>query len=198
MGTMRYPLIIRLIHLGLILFGITAFLTGELAEDGEAMWGYLVHAYLGLALTFFILSRAVVGVAGPGALRFINWVPFSRERFRVVIEDIKLMARLKLPEHQRHEGVSALVHVFGLLLFLWMGLTGTVLYFIPDYEASMVGEFFAEIHEVGESLIPLFLILHIGAVVLHTVLGHSILKRMLSFGRVNSAERVSYDEEHQN
>ncbi len=190
MDVYRYPLIVRLIHLGLILFGITAFLTGELAEE-EAVWGYLIHAYLGLALTFFVLSRVLLGVVGPGALRFINWVPFTRERFRVVIDDIKQLVSLKLPEHHRHEGVSALVHTFGLLLFLWMGLTGTVLYFIPDYEASAVGKFFAEIHEVGESLIPLFLLLHVGAVVLHTILGHSILKRMLSFGRVNSVERIT-------
>ena len=184
MDSLRYPLIVRLIHLGLIIFGISAFLTGELAEE-EANWGYLIHAYLGLALTFFIVSRSVIGVAGPVSLRFSSWFPVTVDRFRVVIDDIKQLFRLRLPEHSGHEGVSALVHAFAIILFLWMGLTGTVLYFIGDYEASAVGEFVAEINEVGESLIPLFLLMHIGAVVFHTVLVHSIWKRMLSFGRIS-------------
>lgn len=38
-----------------------------------------------------------------------------------------------------------------------------------------------EIHEVGESLIPLFLALHVGAVLLHTLCGKAIWKRMFNF-----------------
>ena len=186
MAIQRYSLALRLIHLGLVIFGITAFLTGELAEEESQLWGYLIHAYLGLALTAFIASRFVLGLVGPRESKFIAWVPFTRDRLAVVIDDIKQLLRFKLPEHRSHEGLSALVHVFGLLLFLWMGATGTALYFIGDYEATLLGEFIAEVHEVGESLIPLFLFLHIGAVLLHTVLGHSILKRMFSFGGVET------------
>lgn len=178
-----YPMAIRVLHLGLVVFGISAFLTGELAEEEEAIWGYLVHAYLGLALTLFVVSRAVVGVAGPKAARFSSWVPFTAERFRVVIDDIKQLLRFRVPEHRRHEGLSALVHVFGLLLFLWMGLTGTALFIIGDVETSLAGKLIAEVHEVGESLIPLYLFLHVGAVVLHTLLGHRILQRMFTFRR---------------
>ncbi len=178
----RYPLFIRLTHLGLIVFGLSAFLTGEWAEE-EAL-GYLVHAYLGLALTLFVLSRTMAGVVGPKPLRFASWLPITSQRFSLVIDDIKRIVHFELPQHDKHEGLSALVHAFGIVLFLWMGLTGTVLYFIGDYEASKIGEFVAEIHEVGESLIPLFLFLHIGAVVVHTLLGHPIWKRMLSFRKV--------------
>lgn len=186
MAIQRYPLSIRFIHLGLVIFGITAFLTGELAEEEGQLWGYLVHAYLGLALAFFIVSRFLLGFTGSRYMRFSSWVPYTAERFAVVIDDIKQLLCFKLPDHRRREGISALVHIFGLVLFLWMGATGTALYFIGDFEASMLGEFIAEIHEVGESLVPLFLFLHIGAVLLHTVLGHSILKRMFSFGGVET------------
>ncbi|MBL1432985.1 MAG: cytochrome b/b6 domain-containing protein [Gammaproteobacteria bacterium] len=198
MASQRYPLIIRSIHLGLIIFGISAFLTGEFAEDEAATLGYLAHTYLGLALTLFVVSRTAIGIVGPKPSRFATWFPFTRARFSVVLEDIKKIFKLELPVHDGHQGISALVHAFGILLFLWMGLTGTALYFIGDFEASMAGKFVAEIHEVGESLIPLFLVLHVGAVILHTVLGHPILKRMLSFGRVKDQERVNDDGQRQN
>ena len=78
-----------------------------------------------------------------------------------------------------------------------MGATGTALYFIGDFESSILGEFIAEIHEVGESLIPLFLFLHIGAVLLHTLLGHSILKRMFSFGGRETEVKIDHVEHRQ-
>ncbi len=55
-----YSTAARLIHLGLAVFGIAAFLTGELAEDGGRS-GYLIHAYLGLSLAAVMLLRMGTG-----------------------------------------------------------------------------------------------------------------------------------------
>jgi cytochrome b561 len=46
---------------------------------------------------------------------------------------------------------------------------------------SDVFEFVKEIHEMGEPLIRLFLALHVGAVLLHTLCGKAIWKRMFNF-----------------
>ena len=47
-------------------------------------------------------------------------------------------------------------------------------------EIEEVFEIFEETHEVGESLIPLFLILHVGAVIAHTFTGKPNWKKMWS------------------
>jgi uncharacterized membrane protein YqjE len=50
-----YPQYAKILHMGLALFGVLAYLTAELAEDGQDTLGYLLHAYLGLSLAVFLL-----------------------------------------------------------------------------------------------------------------------------------------------
>jgi|GEM_PF-6243961 len=73
-----YPIYAKFIHLGLAVFGITAYLTGELAEDGGTSQGYLIHAYLGLTLAAFMLVRIFIGLSPSETLSFKQWSPFSR------------------------------------------------------------------------------------------------------------------------
>ncbi len=40
-----------------------------------------------------------------------------------------------------------------------------------------------ELHGVGENLVPLYLILHVSGVLLHTILGTHVLRQMFSFGK---------------
>jgi cytochrome b561 len=86
-----------------------------------------------------------------------------------------------VPERDRHQGLAGLTQAFGLLVFLWMSLTGTTLFMLGSGVNSDVFEFVEEIHEVGESLIPLYLALHVGAVLLHTLCGKPIWKKMFNF-----------------
>jgi hypothetical protein len=62
-----------------------------------------------------------------------------------------------------------------------MSFTGTTLFILGSGVERDVFEFVEEIHEVGESLIPLFLALHVGAVLLHTLCGEAIWKKMFNF-----------------
>ena len=48
---------------------------------------------------------------------------------------------------------------------------------------NVLFEVVEELHETGESMIPLYLFLHVGAVILHTISGNSVWKRMFSFTR---------------
>tara|TARA_B110000902_G_C14177275_1_gene539149 strand:+ start:669 stop:962 length:294 start_codon:yes stop_codon:yes gene_type:complete len=57
-----------------------------------------------------------------------------------------------------------------------MSITGTFLSILGSGEESHVFEYIEEIHEVGESLIPMYLILHVGAVILHALCGKPILR----------------------
>jgi cytochrome b561 len=176
-----YPTYAKVIHLGLAFFGLAAFFTGELAEDGGVYLGYLLHSYLGLSLASIVLIRILMGFTSSQILSFKGWSPFFKQQWKFALEDLHTLLSLKVPERDSHQGLAGLTHAFGLLVFLWMSLTGTTLFILGSGVESDVFEFVEEAHEVGESLIPLFLALHLGAVLLHTLCGQAIWKRMFNF-----------------
>ena len=168
-----FPIWIQWIHLGLAFFGVTAYLTGELAEHSNS-YGYLLHAYLGLILLLFLINRFLYGFFGQHVYRFSNWFPYQFSYFDSIKEDLRCFAMLKLPKRKDHRGLAGLVQAFGLVIFSWMAVTGTIMFIIDVNDDS----FISELHEVGEGLIPLFLGLHLGAVALHIISGHNLLSKI--------------------
>jgi len=177
-----YPTHAKLLHLGLATFGIAAWLTGELAEDGAGSIGWLLHAYLGLSVGVVIVLRLVAGFRSRGSLSFSGWSPFSRRQWSLALQDVRGLLQFRLPERESHQGLSGLVQVFGLSLFAWMSVTGTGLFFLGEGPETDVFEMLEELHEVGEALIPLYLAMHVGAVILHTLTGDAVWKRMFGVG----------------
>jgi cytochrome b len=169
------PLWVKWSHFGLVVFGVSSYTTAELAEHSEG-FGYYIHAYLGLTLLVFLLSRAVYGVTGQKHYRFSSWSPFNKAYLSSVKEDLSDLSKLNIPDRQDHRGLSGLVQMFGLIVFSWMAITGTAIYFMKE-KNGLVYDF----HEVGESLVPLFLFIHVGAVVIHVLSGKKILNKMFPF-----------------
>jgi len=180
MHTYTYPAYAKLIHLGIAVFGITAFLTGEFAEDGNESLGYLFHAYLGLSLAGFMAVRIIGGLTSSEALSFKSWSPFTKENLSLALEDLRSLLTLNVPDRGRHQGIAGLTQAFGLLIFGWMAITGTGLFLLASETESSVFEIVEETHEVGESLIPVYLALHVGAVILHSLSGNPVWKKMFS------------------
>jgi len=176
-----YTLPAKIIHMGLAIFGIAAYLSAEGAEHSDAGFGYLLHAYLGLSLMAFITLRVIRGYTGSANMRFSSWSPFSKRQWLLAIDDVKSLLQFKTPERDMHEGLAGLTQAFGLMIFAWMGTTGTALYFINESSHGALYEIFEEAHEVGESLIPLYLLLHVGSVIVHSFAGNPIWKRMWRF-----------------
>lgn len=177
-----YPWHAKILHLGMASFGIAAFLTGELAEDGLDSLGYLLHAYLGLSLASFVLLRVLRGVIGAGPLRFSDWSPFSRRQWSMALQDLGSLLRFDVPERGMHQGLAGLTQAFGIAIFAWMGATGTGLFLLGAGTESGLFEIVEEIHELGEALIPLYLALHVGSVLLHALAGKPIWRKMWTFG----------------
>lgn len=175
-----YPTYAKVIHMGIAGFGLVAFFTGELAEDGLASSGYLIHAYLGLSLAAFMLVRGAFGLSNSKALSFKGWTPFSKQQRALALEDFRTLLRFRVPERERHQGLAGLTQAFGLIIFAWMSITGTGLFLLGNGAESMLFEFVEETHEVGESLIPLYLALHVGAVIIHTLSGNPVWKKMFT------------------
>jgi hypothetical protein len=59
-----------------------------------------------------------------------------------------------------------------------MGATGSGLYLLAGRGGEALFESLEELHELGEGLIPLYLLLHVGSVVLHSLAGRPIWQRM--------------------
>jgi cytochrome b len=177
-----YPLYAKIMHLGMAGFGVAAFLTGEIAEDGSGSLGYLLHAYLGLSLATFVLLRLLRGLLGSGPLRFSDWSPISRLQWDKALQDIRGLLRLRIPERGTHEGLAGLTQAIGIAIFGWMGATGTGLFLLGGGPESTLFEVIEEVHEIGEALIPLYLVLHVGSVLMHTLAGNPIWRRMWTFG----------------
>ncbi|OUR72139.1 cytochrome B [Methylophaga sp. 41_12_T18] len=173
-----YPTYAKIIHLGIVVFGITAFLTGELAEDVSS---YFIHAYLGLSLAAFILLRVIVGFTPSTTLSFKGWSPLSRLQWQLAFDDVKSLLTLAVPHRDKHQGLAGLTQAFGLIIFAWMAVTGTGLFLLAGPTETVLFEFIEEVHEIGESLIPLYLGLHVGAVLLHSFTGQPIWQKMFKY-----------------
>ena len=173
----------RIIHLGLMVFALAAWAASGWAEDyaHTEHLGFTVHSWLGMGLATFVSLRLVYGLVGPSSVRFSQWVPCTKARLVFVWEDILTLFKSRLPDRPSHQGLAGLVQTFGLLTFLWIAVTGSLMFFYlkPGQEAGGVLHFVMEMHEIGETAIPLFLGLHVGAVVLHAVFGNHLWRRML-------------------
>ncbi|MBI3374503.1 MAG: cytochrome b/b6 domain-containing protein [Betaproteobacteria bacterium] len=182
----QLDLVTRLIHLALAVLAVAAFISGEFAGDYKrtSHLGFDVHTWVGFALSAVIAIRMAWGFAGPGVARFSSWMPYSRARFRLVIEDLRALATLKLPQRPAHEGLAGLVQAFGLLVFAWIAITGMPLFFLiePGMRASGAARTIKELHETGQVLIPVYLALHVGAVAMHALRGHHLWRRMFFLG----------------
>ena len=178
----------RVLHIGLVVFGVWAWWIGEGAHDYHKPdhSGYMLHMYVGLAFSAFLAGRLLWGFIGPRELRFSAWLPYTRERLAYVKADIRTLARFRMPEPVTHRGLNAMVQALGLLLFTWQGASGTLMsiMIVPGQKSEGWLDVVQDIHhEWGGIWIPTYLALHVGAAVLHAFTGRQIWNKMVFLGR---------------
>ncbi len=173
----------RAIHVGIMIFGVAAYFTGDGAGDYKRVEysGYTLHKWLGMGVSLFILLRIIYGLLGSEAARFSNWVPYTKERLRLAREGLMSVFLYRRPKRPAHHGIAGLINAAGLVIFSWMAVTGSFMFFFldPGRRAGGLVHFVKEIHEVGEVLVPAYLVIHIGAVVIHALYGRDIWRKML-------------------
>lgn len=172
---------IRVWHLAMIVLCFAALFTGDMADDYkklEGHSGYIIHGCLGMAVAVVVALYIRYGIVGPRQSRFAQWFPFTRERLRQTRSDLAGLLSFKLPEHKRREGLAGLVQFLGMLIFSCIAVTGLLLYFYIEPGSKVKGLLHAvkEGHEVGGVFIPLYLSLHIGAVIAHSLTGNQVWK----------------------
>ncbi len=170
------------LHAGLMVFGVLAWLTGLEAGDYKKIphtW-FSLHKWLGMGLTTFLVLRLGYGFWGPVKNRFSQWLPYTPARLGLVFEDIRTLLSFKLPQRPPHQGLAGLWEAFGLLVFTWMAATGSYMFLFlqPGRKASGSLYVVKELHEIGQWLIPIFLAVHVGAVILHALAGDHRWRKM--------------------
>ncbi|MEW6660316.1 MAG: cytochrome b/b6 domain-containing protein [Thermodesulfobacteriota bacterium] len=172
------------LHLGITIFGTCAWLTGEWAGDYKKLShpGFSLHKGLGICLALFILARLLYGLLGPEKCRWGNLIPMDLKAwFGSVAEDVQSLLKQELPDRPRFWGLKGVVQLFGLLVFSWMALSGSLLftYLEPGRRAHGLLWLIKEMHEVGKILIPIFLALHLTGVLLDAIWGQKKWRRVI-------------------
>ncbi len=172
----------RAIHLLLATFGVAALVSGQFAGDYRrvAHPGFDVHRWIGLALALALGLRLLWGFLGPRTVRFATWLPVTRARLSLVREDLESLLRLRLPLREEHQGLSALVQMLGLAAFLWMAVSGALLFafLVPGTRAGGWIGAVKELHEAGQPVVIGYLIVHVGAVLAHGLAGDAVWRRI--------------------
>lgn len=178
----------RFLHLGLAVFGVWAWLVGSGwigagagdYDHPDHSW-YLQHRWVGITFTAFLFARILWGFVGPASARFAEWVPWTRERLRLVIEDVRSLLHLRIPDRPTHVGLSGFVQALGLLVFLWLGVSGlsNAIAITPGVKLTGWPRVIKHWHEIGDVLVPAYLILHVGGAAAHSLVGKHVWKKML-------------------
>lgn len=179
---MRYPAALRLVHLALATLCLVAWVSGQFADDYKrpVHVGFSTHEIIGIGFSIALALRILIGFTGPAQGRFFAWFPFTRKNLRLMIDDLGSMVQLRLPERAPHEGLAGLVQFLGLLAFLMIASTGTVLaiYLEPGTRAAGWLHSVKEIHEAAQVLIPVYLGLHVGGTLVHALVGQDLWREM--------------------
>jgi len=172
------------LHAGITVFGLVAWMTGDWAGDYKKLShpGFSLHRGLGICLALIILARVLYGVLGPEQFRWGRLIPLDPKAWLAsVVEDLQSLLKLELPDRPRFWGIKGAVQLFGLLVFSWMALTGSLLftYLEPGRQAQGLLYMIKEVHEIGRTLIPIFLVLHLTGVLLDAFWGQKKWRRVI-------------------
>ena len=178
----QFDIVTRWLHLAMVVLGIAAWLTGDLADDYERGFslGFAIHSWIGIGAAFAVALRLVWGIVGPHSARFSRWLPVTRARLRLVVDDLKMLLRFRIPERAPHQGIAGVVQSLGLLIFAWVATTGSVLFYAlePGLRPARWLHLVEGLHGAGEALIPAFLAVHVGATLVHVLAGDSRWRAM--------------------
>lgn len=178
----RYDVPVRLLHFALVLFCLAAWASAQFADDYKHAehLGFSVHKWIGIGFALAISLRILYGLLGPHAARFTAWFPFTTVNLRLAGQDIFQLARLRVPQREPHEGIAGLVQGLGMLAFIVIAATGVVmaLYLVPGDRTTGWLHDIKEIHEIAEQIIPVYLLLHVGGVVVHALFGQHLWRSM--------------------
>jgi cytochrome b len=158
---------VRVFHWLLVLSFAGAWLTAE----GEAL--QLIHYAFGYSACAIILFRVVWGIVGTRYARFTQFIKGPTETG----QHIKSLLVGKLPPSPGHNPAGALVMILLMILILLIGLTGYGI--VKD----VLGEWMSGAHEAISNLAMGFVLIHIAAAIIMSLLQKENLVKSMFTGK---------------
>ena len=172
----------RALHLGLAILCLLAWASAQFAGDykRDSHLGFTIHQWIGLCFVAVLGVRLVYGIVGPTAVRFATWYPLRALNLRCALDDVLRLVCLQNVERRPHEGIAGIVQFLGLLAFAGIAATGVGLeiFLEPGVRASGWVHTLKELHEGAETIIPAYLALHVGGVMVHALFGQHLWRSM--------------------
>ncbi len=191
---MQYDKVTRLLHWGFALLIPLQLLSEELMKrpkpgrirDDMQIFFFEMHELIGYIAFILIIARVAWGFAGSSSSWSRLFPYFSVTGISGLAAELKhdvpAWFKGKLPDPAQDSYLAGLVHGLGLLLVLALGFTGVVMAQGMEESGKMLGLVHdaKEVHEVLGELLWIYIYGHVGMVILHMLLGHTMLRRMFS------------------
>ena len=159
---------------------------GRIRDDVQVFF-FEVHEWIGMLALTFVLLRLGWALLSQEASWLRLFPYFSAKARKQLPQELKHemlnMFKAKFAESGQQSPLSGIVHGLGLLLVLALGATGAVMLYGMEESGQMTGlvHLAKEVHEALGGLLWVYLIAHVGMALLHTLLGHGVLRRMFCF-----------------
>ncbi len=187
----NWSLATRFLHVGLVLtVTLQLFISLVMTEPGDdgSAFGKLLfeaHEIIGLTALLIVISHWVWSLSNQvdGGLKHL--FPWRGDAWKDVVDDVKGLMDIKLPEGGMRGGLPGLIHGLGLLAVTGIAMTGGMLWLLlPEVgEPGMIAEVFKEFHEGFATLVWTYWIGHGGIAMAHHFSGHDYVKKMFSFSK---------------
>jgi cytochrome b len=158
--------LLRVLHWGLAASVLVAYASGE-----ESI---LVHYWSGLAALGIVATRVAWGLLGPRHARFVNFLPTPAE----VAGYLRDLLRGKARRYEGHNPLGS-----AMIVALLLTVLATVASGLASWSGLLGHELGEELHEVLANGILVLVALHLGGVILSSVLERQNLVRAMITGR---------------
>jgi cytochrome b len=179
-----WDLVVRSFHWGLALAVLAAFLTAD--EDALVP----VHVRIGLAVVALVVMRLAWGLVGPRPARFASFVRGPRE----VLAYARSMVRGRPAVHLGHNPLGGAMVVALIAVLLGLAATGAVAFAGPEFEGPLTGilskrtaKDVKEVHELLSGALLALIAVHVGGVLVSSVLERQNLVAGMIDGRKRSS-----------
>jgi len=187
---------IRLFHWGLVAFFAIAYITGEIETE-------TLHAWAGYVIIGLLVYRIVWGLIGSRYASFGNFI-YTPAEIRAYLKSLLTRHPKHYPGHNPAGGLMVILLLLGLMATSWTGLkayeaegkgplaASNITFSIPMALADDRGhaahgkkgdEFWEEAHEACVNFMLLLIVLHLGGVVVSSLLHRENLVRAMITGR---------------
>ena len=173
--------LVRLFHWSLAAGFVVAYVSGEEWET--------LHVYAGYTIAGLLVFRLIWGLIGTRHARFSDFVTRPSVAWRYLKDTLKGKAKRYLG----HNPAGAAMIVVLLLSLLFTTVSGLALYAIEDQAGPLAGvmgqlgehweELFEELHEFFANFSVLLVLIHIGGVIVESLLHRENLVRSMFTGR---------------